>query len=91
MCHGANGEKGIPNPNSQTKIIPGLLYTKEDYSPKELRVRLLTGAAVHPADPKLPLPPYRMPGWKGMMSDQELNDLSAYLFSLMPKDTKEEW
>lgn len=91
MCHGANAEKGISNPNAQTKIIPALIYTKEGYSPKELRERILKGATVHPEDSKLPLPPYRMPGWQGLMSDQEVNDLSAYLFSLMPKNTKEEW
>lgn len=91
LCHGRNGEQGIANPNSQTKVIPALTYTKEGYSRKELRMRILHGARSIPsADPKQAPPPYRMPGWQGLMTDQELNDLSDYLFSLMPKNTKED-
>lgn len=91
MCHGNDAKKGIKNRNSQTDEIPGLIYVKESYLPKELRARILNGVKFLPLkDPKKPPPPYRMPGWRGWMTDQELNDLCEYLFSLMPKETKEE-
>lgn len=91
MCHGNDAKKGIKNRNSQTDEIPGLIYVKESYLPKELKMRILDGVKfIPPKDPKKPLPPYRMPGWKGWMTDQEINDLCEYLFSLMPKKAKEE-
>jgi mono/diheme cytochrome c family protein len=92
MCHGPDGKKGIKNPNSQTEQIPAVIYVKEGYTLTELKTRITKGISyIPPADPKKPAPPYRMPGWGDRMTRQEVDDLCAYLFSLMPAKSKEEW
>lgn len=92
MCHGLSGRKGIQNPNSQTGLIPGVIYVKEGYTSAELRNRILKGVTyLPPKDPRKPPPPFRMPGWEGWMTEPEVNDLCEYLFGLMPKEAEEEW
>lgn len=93
MCHGADGKGGFANPNAETDgKVPGVTYVAEGYTPAELRQRLLDGTpVVGKADPKGPRPPYRMPGWRNQMTDQEVGDLVQYLFSLQPKTTEEKW
>jgi mono/diheme cytochrome c family protein len=36
-------------------------------------------------------PPYRMPGWAGHMTDQELADLAQYLIGLYPESEAAKW
>jgi mono/diheme cytochrome c family protein len=93
MCHGADGKGGFANANAETEgKVPGVVYVAEGFTPAELRRKLLDGAAtVGRADPNGPRPPYRMPGWKGQMSDQEADDLVRYLMSLYPKSAEEKW
>lgn len=93
MCHGAAGKGGFANPNSETDgKVPGLLYVKEGYTAAELRARLLDGVStVGKADPRGNTPPFRMPGWRGHMTDREADDLVQFLFNLYPASAEEKW
>jgi cbb3-type cytochrome oxidase cytochrome c subunit len=86
-CHGPDGQGGIPNPNAKTaQQVPGLKYVADSYTKDELKKRILNGQReITPLNPKLPPPPLYMPPWRGTINDAELDDLIAYLFSLMPK------
>ena len=92
-CHGADGQGGVPNPNSKTaQQVPGLKYVAEGYTKDELRKRILDGQREIPAmDPKKPAPPLYMPPWRDKIAEGELNDLVAYLMSLKPKEEKSEF
>lgn len=93
MCHGAEGKGGFANPNSETDgRVPGVLYVKEGYTAAELRDRLLDGVrTVGKADARGTTPPFRMPGWRGSMTNREADDLVQFLFSLYPASTEEKW
>lgn len=93
LCHGINGEKGIKNKNAQTgEEVPALTYVAEGYTRDELKQQILKGLRDIPQKDSLgQTPPYRMPSWKGVLSEKELESLTDYLLSLMPKGEKEEW
>ena len=93
LCHGADGKGGFANLNSETEgKVPGVVYVAEGFTPAELKAKILDGlATIGKADPKGPRPPYRMPGWRGQMTPQELDDLAQYLIGLYPKSAEEKW
>ena len=92
-CHGADGQGGVPNPNSKTaEQVPGLKFVAEGYTKDELRKRILDGQREIPVlDPNKPHPPLYMPGWRSKIAEGELNDLVEYLMSLLPKGEKVEF
>lgn len=92
-CHGADGKGGFANPNAETDgKVPGVVFVAEGYTDRELRLRLLDGTpTVGRSDPKGPRPPYRMPGWRGHITDTEVDDLIQYLKSLLPKTGEDKW
>lgn len=89
-CHGLEGTGGFANPNSETDgKVPGLQYVSEGYTKGELARLILDGTTrIGKADPKGPVPPYRMPGWRDGMSPHEVAALTEYLFSLYPESAK---
>jgi mono/diheme cytochrome c family protein len=93
MCHGADGSGGFANENAETEgKVPGVLYVAEGYTKPELRRLLLDGTpVVGKTDPEGPQPPYRMPGWRGHMSDGDVADLVEYLWSLYPASEGQSW
>ena len=93
LCHGPEGKGGFANPNAETAgKVPGVLYVAEGYTVQELRRKLLDGVpTIGTADSKRPAPPYRMPGWSGHISDEDLGDLVEYLMSLFPQTAEEKW
>ena len=93
QCHGADAKGGFANPNAETAgKVPGVLYVAEGYTASELRRKILDGVhAVGKHDPKGATPPYRMPGWAGQMSNEEIDDLVQYLIGLYPKSAEEKW
>ena len=92
-CHGVEGAGGIPNPNAKTaQQVPGLKYVAEGYTKDEAKKRILDGQREIPLmDPKKPSPPLYMPPWRNRIAQGELNDLTEYLFSLLPKGEKTEF
>ena len=92
-CHGPDAKGGVPNPNAKTaQQGPGLQYVAEGYTKDELRKRILDGQKEIPAmDPKKPPAPLYMPAWRGKITQGELDDLVAYLTSLLPKGEKLEF
>ncbi len=93
LCHGVNGEKGIHNKNAQTgEEIPALTFVAEGYTLAELKQQIFKGVEnIGRNDSLGPTPPYRMPSWKGIMTEKELEVLTEYLMSLMPKGEEEKW
>jgi len=87
MCHGADGKGGFANTNAESEgKVPGLVMVKEGYLERELVQKILDGVPrIGRADPKGPVPPYRMPGWRDRMTRAEATDLAKYLVSLYPK------
>ena len=95
-CHGTAGAGGINNVNAQTGgKINGLRLVSESYTKQELAKKILDGVPrVEKADPNGPNPPLTMPAYRGLVGQQELDDLVNYLFSLGPgttKSKKDEW
>ncbi len=89
-CHGLEGQGGVPNPNAKTaQQVPGLKFVAEGYTVVELKKRIVDGQREIPAmDPKKPAPPLYMPPWRAKIAEGELNDLVAYINSLIPKGEK---
>ena len=86
-CHGEDAKGGFANPNSETDgKVPGVNFVAEGYTRSELRQYILKGQpTVGKTDPNGQQPPYRMPGWSGQMTDQDVGDLVEYLFSIYSK------
>ncbi len=86
-CHGPGGKGGVHNFNAQSgQAVPPLNHVADGYTKPELTAKIQIGVPVEPKlDPNGPAPPLHMPGFKDMLTDDQLNDLVAYLFSLKPK------
>jgi mono/diheme cytochrome c family protein len=86
-CHGEEGQGGLANPNAQGGKVPSVVidYAGEGYSVAELKRLIVSGKPrIDRDDPKGPIPPYRMPGWKGQITERETDDLVRYLLGLYP-------
>lgn len=93
MCHNADGKGGFANPNAETDgKVPAVIFVKEGYTPAEVAEVIRNGKPrIGRADPKGPVPPYRMPGWRDRLSTQDIDDLTEYLMSLYPTTATEKW
>ena len=92
-CHGADGKGGFANANAETEgKVPPVIFVAEGFTRPELRRKILDGfPTIGKKDPQGPRPPYRMPGWAGQMTDDEVGDLVEYLWSLYPKSETQKW
>jgi mono/diheme cytochrome c family protein len=85
-CHGVGGVGGRRNWNAGLGgEIPSLLYVKAYYGRDVPALKELIRNGRQPvprADPTRPRPSLSMPAWKDRMSEEELDALVAYLFSL---------
>lgn len=85
-CHGAGGRGGRLNPNAGLGgEVPPLLYVKAYYGERVEALKELIRHGRQPvprAQPGRPNPPLYMPAWKDRVSEEELDALVAYLFSL---------
>jgi mono/diheme cytochrome c family protein len=86
-CHGPGGKGVVHNFNAQSgQAVPPLNHVADGYTKPELIAKIQIGVPVEPKlDPNGPVPPLHMPGFKDMLTDDQFNDLVAYLFSLKPK------
>lgn len=92
-CHGQLGVGGVANPNAATGgEVPGLRYVKEAYTSEELKELIRSGVLIIvQQDPDGPKPPLAMPPWEGALSNRELDELIAFLYSLYPEDEALDW
>jgi mono/diheme cytochrome c family protein len=83
-CHGQDGLGGRKNVNAQLgEEVPPLVYVKAYYDRESLKELIRTGRQPVPrADPTRPTPPLYMPPWKERISEEALDQLAEYLFSL---------
>jgi cbb3-type cytochrome c oxidase subunit III len=81
-CHGPNGLGGVPNPQSPDKTIPplsGAVFFKEFNTDKKIEAVIQSGSVIGRA------PIVSMPHWGGILSNQQLKALVAYLKTLRRK------
>jgi cbb3-type cytochrome c oxidase subunit III len=80
-CHGPNGLGGVPNPQSPDKTIPPLSgedFRAEFNSEDKIIEIIRTGSVLGKA------PIVSMPHWGGIIPDEDLHDLYAYIETLKP-------
>ncbi|MGZ4256879.1 MAG: c-type cytochrome [Gaiellaceae bacterium] len=78
-CHGPNGLGGVPNPLSADKAIPPLSgggFRHDFPTDKAIKDIIRSGSVIGRA------PIVSMPHWGGILSQQDLNALVAYLKTL---------
>ncbi len=83
-CHGPGGLGGRKNWNSQLiEEVPALVYERVYYSRDEVKALIRNGRQPVPRrDASRPMPPLYMPAFKDRISEEELDHLVDYLFSL---------
>ena len=84
-CHGIQLQGGVPNPNSQGGEVPSLLHASDDYTKQEVIKIIQNGKAPPVENQKLPAPPLYMPSWKNVLSEEDINRVADYLWSLQKK------
>ena len=78
-CHGPNGLGGVPNPLSPDKTIPvlsGQGFRQEFNTDAKIAAVIRSGSVIGRA------PIVSMPHWGGILADQEIAELIAYLKTL---------
>jgi cbb3-type cytochrome c oxidase subunit III len=78
-CHGPNGLGGVPNPQSPDKAIPplsGADFFSEFDTDAKIKEIIRTGSVLGSA------PIVSMPHWGGILSDDQLDALVAYIKTL---------
>jgi cbb3-type cytochrome c oxidase subunit III len=78
-CHGPNGLGGVPNPQSPDKSIPALSgadFFKEFDTDQKIIAVIRSGSVIGQA------PIVSMPHWGGIIPDQQLRALVAYIKTL---------
>ncbi len=78
-CHGPNGLGGVPNPLSADKTIPPLSgqgFRHDFPTDKAIAAFIRSGSVIGRA------PIVSMPHWGGILSDQQIAELTAYLKTL---------
>ncbi len=88
-CHGLQLQGGLPNPNSQGGEVPSLMHVSDDYTKPEVAEIIRNGKMPPLENPAKPTPPLYMPSWKNVLTDEDINRMVEYLWSLQPK--KEAW
>jgi mono/diheme cytochrome c family protein len=78
-CHGPSGLGGVPNPLSEDKAIPPLSgqdFRSEFNTDEKIKSVIRSGSVIG----KPPIT--SMPHWGGILAEEQLNDLVAYLKTL---------
>jgi mono/diheme cytochrome c family protein len=77
-CHGPNGLGGVPNPGSPDQAVPplsGADFRSEFDTPDKIKEIIMGGSVIGKA------PIVAMPHWGGVLTDEQANDLVAYIQS----------
>jgi mono/diheme cytochrome c family protein len=74
-CHGPNGLGGVPNPGSPDQAVPPLSGTdfRREFTPAKIKEVIMGGSVIG----KPPI--VAMPHWGGVLTDEQANDLVAYI------------
>ncbi len=83
-CHGRDLKGGVKNPNSQGGEVPALIHLADDYTPEEVKAIIRRGKTPALEDPNKPAPPLYMPTWAKILSEEDLERILAYAWSLRP-------
>lgn len=89
-CHGTGGEGGQPNNNVAGGLIPALRSVVHTYTAQELKDKIRKGSVPVKNHSDGPEPLVRMPAWGEILSDQELDAVTSYLFTFK-SEPMEEW
>lgn len=85
-CHGLQGRGGIINPNMDMgEEVPPLTHVSDGYSKEELKEIIREGSTPGKSDRHGLAPPLWMPSWKEKLTDEELDAVVEYLYSLNPE------
>jgi mono/diheme cytochrome c family protein len=79
----------VPNPNSQGGEVPSLLHASDDYTKEEVITIIRNGKVPPTENTAKAAPPLYMPSWKNVLSEEDINRVADYLWSLQKK--KESW
>ena len=84
-CHGVEGRGGVRNKNMEmAEEVPPLIYVADGFTREELKETIRKGRYPARSDSSGPTPPLWMPAWEQKISEEELDALADYLFSLQP-------
>ncbi len=85
-CHGEEGVGGIRNPGAApNEMMPALRQAANVFSLEELQALMSTRQSEERLDPNGEDPPFFCPDYAGVLTDEEFEDLYAYLAKLAPK------
>lgn len=85
-CHGPQGRGGIVNRNMDMgEEVPPLTTVSDGYSKEELKEIIRDGRTPARAQKDGLAPPLWMPTWKEKLSDEEIDAVVEYLYSLNPE------
>lgn len=87
-CHGPELQGGVKNPNSQGGEVPALIHLADDYTPEEVKAIIRRGKTPALEDPNKPAPPLYMPTWGKILTEEDLERILAYAWSLRPHETE---
>jgi len=91
-CHGEGLTGGVKNPNAKPdELVPDISSVYLDLDEDVLKGIILNGKTAEKLDPAGPEPPFSCPSWKSALTDSELEDLLAYLESIVPESAKWEF
>ncbi len=89
-CHGTELQGGLPNPNAQGGEVPSLLHVSDDYTEDEIVEVIRNGRAPPLQNAAGPTTPLYMPSRKHLLSDEDIHQIVAFLWSKQQK-SKESW
>ncbi len=85
-CHGEGLTGGVKNENAKPDgLVPDISSASLDLDEDVLRDIILNGRAAEKMDPAGVTPPFSCPSWKAALTESELDDLLAYLESIVPE------
>lgn len=87
-CHGVSGAGGYPNNNVPGGLVPALNNVSETFTKGELKKKIAKGVVPEKKNPSSAPPLLDMPAWGQVLSDQEIDAVVEYLWTLKPGGAK---